>query len=113
MYGLHNKFHVDFVLLGWNISHKDAIIQIDVTTNTYQTKIQHIHHQNATTYTSIIKIILLSWDISTNPGPVKYPCGKCSNPVKRNQRGIYCEDCTYWYHIRSICVGNCKDASYN
>jgi TnpA family transposase len=29
---------------------------------------------------------LLSGDISTNPGPVKYPCGKCSKPVKRNQR---------------------------
>jgi hypothetical protein len=35
---------------------------------------------------------LLSGDISTNPGPVKYPCGKCSKPVKRNQRGIYCVD---------------------
>jgi hypothetical protein len=23
-------------------------------------------------------------------------------PVKRNQRGIYCEDCTYWYHIKCI-----------
>jgi hypothetical protein len=45
---------------------------------------------------------LLSGDISTNPGPVKYPCGKCSKPVKRNQRGIYCEDCTYWYHIKCI-----------
>jgi DNA-directed RNA polymerase subunit RPC12/RpoP len=45
---------------------------------------------------------LPSGDISTNPGPVTYPCGKCSKPVKRNQRGIYCEDCTYWYHIKCI-----------
>ena len=45
---------------------------------------------------------MLSGDISTNPGAVKYPCGKCSKPVKRNQRGIYCEDCTYWYHIKCI-----------
>jgi hypothetical protein len=22
--------------------------------------------------------------------------------MKRNQRGIYCEDCTYWYHIKCI-----------
>ena len=53
---------------------------------------KYLPNQNTTTYTSIIKIILQSGDISTNPGPVKYPCGKCSNPVKRNQRGIYCED---------------------
>jgi hypothetical protein len=43
--------------------------------------------RNTITYTSIIRIILLSGDISTNPGPVKYPRGKCSKPVKRNQRG--------------------------
>jgi Zn finger protein HypA/HybF involved in hydrogenase expression len=54
-----------------------------------------------TTYTSIIRILLLSGDISTNPGPIKYPCGKCSKPVKRNQRGIYCEDCTYALDLSS------------
>jgi hypothetical protein len=57
---------------------------------------KYLPNQNTTTYTSIIIILLLSGDISTNPGPVKYPCGKCSKHVKRNQRGIYCEDCTYW-----------------
>ena len=56
---------------------------------------KYLPNQNTTTYTSIIIILLLSGDISTNPGPVKYPCRKCSKPVKRNQRGIYCEDCTY------------------
>jgi hypothetical protein len=63
---------------------------------------KYLSNQNTTTYTSIIRIILLSGDISTNPGPVKYHSGKCSKPVKRNQRGIYCEDCTYWYHIKCI-----------
>ena len=58
---------------------------------------KYLPSQNTTTYTSIIIILLLSGDISTNPGPVIYPCGKCSKPVKRNQRGIYCEDCIYWY----------------
>ena len=37
------------------------------------------------------------------PALIEIPaCGKCSKPVKRNQRGIYCEDCTYWYHIKCI-----------
>jgi hypothetical protein len=68
----------------------------DVDKRWYSSIGRSIHNQNRTTYTSIIRILLLSGDISTNPGPVKYPCGKCSKPVKRNQRGIYCEDCTYW-----------------
>jgi hypothetical protein len=29
MYSLHNKFHVDFVLLVWNISHKDILLDQD------------------------------------------------------------------------------------
>jgi hypothetical protein len=29
MYSLHNKFHVDFVLLVWNISHKNSFFNIE------------------------------------------------------------------------------------
>ena len=27
-------------------------------------------------------VFLLSGDIATNPGPVKFPCGACSKPVR-------------------------------
>lgn len=50
--------------------------------------------------------ILLSGDIELNPGPsrsYKYPCGVCSNPVKVNQKGICCDVCNTWLHIR--CIG--------
>ena len=46
--------------------------------------------------------ILLSGDVSTNPGPVKYPCGDCHKPVRKNQHGIFCEDCNFWFHIKCI-----------
>ena len=51
-----------------------------------------------------IIILLLAGDIELNPGPNwKYPCGACSGPVKSNQKGIYCDVCTTWFHSR--CIG--------
>ena len=47
-------------------------------------------------------ILLLCGDIQTNPGPPKHPCGLCSKPVKRNQKGIECEDCFEWFHTDCI-----------
>ncbi|CAG2202643.1 unnamed protein product [Mytilus edulis] len=47
-------------------------------------------------------LILLSGDIAQNPGPIKYPCGICHKPTKKNQRAIQCEDCLFWHHIKCI-----------
>ena len=49
-------------------------------------------------YTTLFR----SGDIRTNPGPLKHPCGLCSKPVKRNQKGIECEDCFEWFHTNCI-----------
>ena len=32
--------------------------------------------------------LLLSGDISVNPGPVKNPCSACQKPVRKNQRAM-------------------------
>ena len=42
----------------------------------------------------IVTLLLASGDIETNPGPVQYPCTVCEKPVKRNQCGIMCDDCS-------------------
>ena len=42
--------------------------------------------------------ILCAGDIEANPGPVKYPCTQCDQPVKSNQRGICCDTCNLWTH---------------
>jgi len=47
-------------------------------------------------------LILISGDIAENPGPIKFPCGSCAKPVKKNQKGIQCEDCLFWHHIECI-----------
>ncbi len=48
-------------------------------------------------------ILLLSGDIHPCPGPnYKYPCGTCHKPVKSNQKGILCDSCNKWYHIKCI-----------
>ena len=40
--------------------------------------------------------------VHPNPGPWKYPCGLCMKPVKKNQKGIACDICDSWYHIRCV-----------
>ena len=59
---------------------------------------------------SFITLLFLCGDIKLNPGPVKYPCGKCSKPVKSNQKGIQCDFCDYWYHTRCL---NIDSITYN
>jgi hypothetical protein len=49
-----------------------------------------------------ILLVLISGDVDENPGPVNNPCGKCERPVQSNQRGIQCEDCMFWHHIKCI-----------
>lgn len=52
---------------------------------------------------TFVSLLLLSGDISVNPGPCyKYPCGICGKPVKLNQRGIQCDFCEVWSHIRCL-----------
>ena len=49
---------------------------------------------------------MLSGDIELNPGPVKFPCTICKNPVKKNQRGLCCDVCNLWTHARCCRVSN-------
>ena len=51
-----------------------------------------------------IILLLLSGDIASNPGPVKFPCGICNKPVRKKSTlgGIQCEDCIMWHHIKCI-----------
>jgi hypothetical protein len=44
----------------------------------------------------------MSGDVSENPGPIRFPCGKCQKPAKINQRGIQCESCPLWHHATCI-----------
>lgn len=59
---------------------------------------------------SFITLLFLCGDINLNPGPVKYPCGKCSKAVKSNQKGIQCDFCDYWFHTRCL---NIDSITYN
>lgn len=51
----------------------------------------------------LLNLILLCGDISINPGPNwKFPYGLCKKPVKCNQRGIQCDSCDSWLHVRCL-----------
>lgn len=46
-------------------------------------------------------LLLLSGNMELNPGPqYKQPCGKCTRPLKSNQKGIKCYMCDVWYHAK-------------
>ncbi|CAG2239474.1 PLG [Mytilus edulis] len=47
-------------------------------------------------------LLLLSGDVSINPGPTKFPCGSCGKAVRKNQKGILCDGCTQWFHVKCI-----------
>lgn len=54
-----------------------------------------------------ILLLVLSGDVELNPGPnYRHPCGKCDAPVKRNQKGICCDDCSSWYHTSCIVMSD-------
>ena len=38
--------------------------------------------------------------LSRSRMPVKFPCVSCSQPVKSNQHGIFCNVCERWIHLR-------------
>lgn len=47
--------------------------------------------------------VLLSGDVHVNPGPVCFPCGRCEKPVASNHRGLCCDCCDKWWHMK--CAG--------
>ena len=55
----------------------------------------------------LLSLLLLGGDIELNPGPNwKFPCGSCNKPVKKNQKGIQCDQCNLWYHTKCCAVGD-------
>ena len=50
--------------------------------------------------------LLLSGDVSTNPGPVKFPCTVSSLSVKRRDKALQCDGCQLWSHIQCVGITN-------
>ena len=46
----------------------------------------------------LVIALLLSGDISLNPGPVRFPCIGCTKLVKSNQMFLQCDFCDHWIH---------------
>ena len=66
------------------------------------------HHHRSPCFSAFLTTLLLltAGDVEENPGPVKYPCRKCTRPVRNNQQGIQCEVCYYWVHARCIMMSS-------
>ena len=57
-------------------------------------------------------LLLLSGDISLNPGPVRYPCAVCHLSVRSNQRALLCDECGLWCHCKCCGVSKGQYQSY-
>ena len=51
-------------------------------------------------------LLCLSGDIAVNPGPAarkwKFPCKECAKPVKSNDKGLQCDSCDIWCHLKCV-----------
>ena len=56
--------------------------------------------------TAHFAVIIIAGDIELNPGPTRFPCGQCGRAVKSNNRGVCCDQCNKWYHVRCARVAN-------
>ena len=50
-------------------------------------------------------LVLLAGDVSSNPGPVRYPCGICSKGCRSNQKAVQCDGCDKWHHAKCTNMG--------
>ena len=44
-----------------------------------------------------LSLLILSGDISLNPGPLRYPCEICGQPVRKT-RSAMCKECSVWFY---------------
>lgn len=68
--------------------HRELLIdllhpRVDIKPTRYK-YYQNKHITNVNYPTICIRLLLLSGDVSLNPGPVQFPCGTCENGVRRN-----------------------------
>ena len=47
-----------------------------------------------------IAVILLNGDISTNPGPIQYPCGVCDQQIGLRDSALLCDNYNVRVHVK-------------
>ena len=62
------------------------------------------HIMKNTTKYCFILYIMMSGDVHYNPGPIRYLCTKCKQPVKSNQKALQCDFCDHWTHLRCTTI---------
>ena len=51
----------------------------------------------------LISLLMASGNVELNPGTsYKHPSGICLKSVKSNQRGVQCDFCDIWYHVKCM-----------
>ena len=105
----HN-YSPDFTLNKLSVSAYEVTFANDLYIDIFTTFFYHLKHNRIVPLSipvefkqrhhRLLLILILSGDISVNPGPPKHPCGYCYKPVAKNHRAVLCEACNYWSHIK-------------
>lgn len=109
----HPKHQDKFIDFGLNItlaSKAPLSVGLETFNRSHREHVKSaiLKRDSATKVHLLLSLLLLSGNVELNPGPqFKYPCGNCAKPVKANQRGIQCDSCNLWYHIR--CMQMCSE----
>ena len=83
-----NDLYIDiFTTLSYHIKHS-RIVPLSIPV-----EFKQIYHR-------LLLILILSGDISVDPGPPKHPCGYCYKPVAKYHRAVLYEACNYCSHIK-------------
>lgn len=102
--------NLEFITSGWISKYRLLLVGYEsfiAKGRSYQSAILNPYDSHLGLSRLLCKLLLLGGNVALNPGPNwKYPCGKCSKPVKSNQKGILCDFCDRWYHARCCEINN-------
>jgi len=83
---------------------KEGLAGTILSPNRNNKQYQIRHYGNISTSSVSVVVLMLSGDVSPNPGPPTYPCTSCQKGVRRNSKAIECDTCSEWTHL------NCQSA---
>ena len=51
-------------------------------------------------------LVVLTGDVSLNPGSKTDPCVLCAKGCRKNQRAVQCDECDRWFHSKCIIMNH-------
>ncbi len=95
LYYIKNSYTLYVISLIFTVFCKVIIIIIIIKTTTKVARKVPKRETDMATFPQglILTLLMLAGDIQVNPGPVKYPCSICLQPVRKGQMALLFDEC--------------------